>query len=287
MGRVFKVAYGRMDVDGLFSTTPSAMRVALRESWQSGASVSRYGRTWHLPSYVEIDDMTWRGRIGFVNEDDLTTLEWDARRMDFVEGAASSGVVVPFVIRLDTRVVAFQLISGTVRPTTFTGALQGMLNVQHAHRWLIRPLVRHQSLESWKRSVDRISSFSFRLNIPNPNWTGREKVENIMEELNTEIIRLRGSAAGSESVGTDSDLFRQAMDHVQRGYGRAVVRGTEATTNEETEWNSDDDGSVPVVSIVEGTDDQAEVDPSQLRESTSVLDDMIRTGTGEEPEDDA
>lgn len=140
MAGTFRVGFSTCRVEGIYQDQ-SVFPAALEESWQAGAKTTRYGRTWHL-SRPRADPArrTWTGRIGFVRENDVSTVTWDDHAQDFVRHGVPGGVIVPFAVALDSSVVAFQLRSGVVRPTTFTGALQSLLNeASQAYSWEVRP----------------------------------------------------------------------------------------------------------------------------------------------------
>lgn len=243
--RTYQVGYALCGVDErtLFAEVGS-LDEQLRASWRPKATVNRYGRTWLLSKPYEIDREIWLGRIGFVNEREVATLAWSDADMDFVQGAAPSGVVVPFVIRTSDGVTVFQLRPGIIRFTTFTGALQALLNsAQNPYLWVVQPLAVHRVFEDWWQGTERVTDFTFRLNRPNPHYHDNALVEQIMEELRLEVGRLSGRAGVDGSVNVSSSSFQQLLNHVLRRYGRGIVRGIDLD-GQETEWDSSDDGTV-------------------------------------------
>jgi hypothetical protein len=268
--RTFRVGFATCRVEGIFQADPSVFSAALQESWQGGVRATRYGRTWHL-SRPQADqaNRVWAGRIGFVREDDVSTVIWDDDAQDFVLHGVPGGVIVPFAIALDTSVAAYQLRSGVVRPTTFTGALQSLLNeASRTYGWEVRPLVAHATFEQWQAQVAQITEFNFRLERPNPHYHDNDRVEDLIEALRLQVASLRGRAREGEAVNIESDTFRQFLDHVRRDHGRGVVRG-ELQDREETEWRSSDGGVVPATRAVESSDAE-EIDTADL--ITAVLD---------------
>lgn len=255
MARTFRVGFATCRVDGIFQGNQSLFLTALEESWQAGAKTTRYGRTWHL-SRPQADPArgVWSGRIGFVREDDVSTVLWDDDLQDFVRQGVPGGVIVPFAVAVDTSATAFQLRSGIVRPTTFTGALQSLLNESsRTYGWEVRPLVSHLSFEQWQAQVAQVTEFNFRLERPNPHYHDNDRVEGLIEDLRLQVASLRGRARNGEAVNVESETFRQLLDHVRRDYGRGVVRG-ELPDHEETEWRSSDGGVVPATLAVESGD---------------------------------
>ena len=262
MPRKFRIGFAEMELVGLFDVEDTTFREALDESWVPGAEVTRYGRTWHLSAPHEAGPDRLGGRIGFVRESELTTVEWDPASKDFLRGEAPSGVVVPFVVDLDTRRVSFQLEAGQVRSTSFAGAFAGALNAADtAYEWRVTPLVQRVPYEEWRRRMEVVTEFRFRLERPNPHYDDREDVERLIEELRLTV----GTVAGQgENIDTENPLFEEYLDHVRADYGRAVLKGRDRSGDEE-EWLSDQGGSVPAIAQAEVTDEEAvEVDEEDL-----------------------
>ena len=268
MARVFRVSHAEIRLQGMGEQGPTDyFRSALEQSWVAGVEVTRYGRTWRLSKWTRPDGRLWAGRMGFVKEGELSTLTWDAFEQDFVRGEASSGIVVPFVVSEDYRLVSFQLLSGEVRPTTVTSNLQRLLSAEGTHFWRIRPLVIRQTLEEWLTSVHRISEFDAVLTYPNPDWTGRAKVENLMTSLEAYTLQIKAKAAGNSSIDVESDWFRQSMDHVRFGYGKATLAGPDSYTGDESKYvETPDGGTVPAIDRVIASDDAVEVTVDELIE---------------------
>jgi hypothetical protein len=263
MPRTFQVGFASAQVEGLFGANAASFREALSDSWGAGASVTRYGRTWRISRSYERSRGILSGRIGFIKEGDVVTYGWDPDAEDFRTEEASGGVIVPFIIDADEKLLAFQLRSGLVRPTTFTGAFQGLLNLSAVYRWQVQPLVIERSFSDWIESVQVITEVRFRLQRPNPNWRGRREVEHIVEELDAEVARLEARAAEGETLNTNSPLFRQALDHALDRYGRGVVRGLDEAQTE-SEWDSAGGGTIPVRSEVRSETDRDEVPDEDL-----------------------
>ena len=273
MAREFRVAHAEIQQQGLWQhVTPEDFRSALETSWVAGTQVTRYSRTWRL-SRRRRENGFWAGHIGFVKEGDLETLAWDDEEQDFIRGAASSGVVVPFIIDDINRIVSFQLIPGAVNSKTVTGNLEALLNDEGTYRWEIAPISYLMDFNEWRESVARVSRINARLIYPNPNWTGRENLENIMGGFNAEVLRLVAAAQEDSSLDVESDWFLQTMDHARRGYGKADVSGTDKTTGTESKYSlTDRGGVVPAISQVTASDETAnEVSIAELRETQAEL----------------
>lgn len=231
--RTYQIGFAVADLEtGLFQPP---LGDALRESWQIGATINRYGRRWHLARmHRETPDLVV-SRIGFVSESTLTSLFFDTDTGDFVTAAVPSGVLVPFAIRLSDGVIAYQLRPGLVREASFTQALEGLLNAtRREYVWNVRPAVRSSTWEEWRESVATISGFNIRVERPNPHYGDDHLIEDAVESIRLEYLRLTGSAIDDEGIDPDAELFRQAVNHVLREYGRAAVQGQDSDGTEST-----------------------------------------------------
>lgn len=218
--------------DGLFQPP---LREALTASWQAGTSVARYGRTWHLARIHRQTSSWMTGQIGFVGDNGVQTMFFDHSVKDFVTGDAPSGILVPFAVRLRDGVIAYQLRPGLVREASFTGALQALWNAPgREFVWVIRQAVESRTWEEWRRDVEKITGFNIRLERPNPHYGQDDLIEDAVEGIRLEYLRLTG-AAQQAGINQDADLFRQAVNHVLREYGRAAIHGVDPR-GEESTW---------------------------------------------------
>lgn len=294
MAKEFRISHAQIELEGLGgqSAAPDYFEDALAQSWVPGTEVSRYTRTWKLSARSEPQDRLWAGHIGFVKEGELTTLAWDEASKDFVRGEASSGVVVPFIVHLDRRLMSFQLFPGEVRQNTVTSNLQALLNVEGTHRWAVRPLSFRRTLDQWLGTVDRVSLFNVLLTYPNPNWIGREKVAGLVDGLRAEALRIRAKAAEGDSIDTGSDWFTQALDHVRRGYGNAYLSGPEKSTGSESLYvETAGGGASPVIDRVAADEGAFEVSTEELSVAQAQLieshpDDTVAVDVDQGPDDD-
>jgi hypothetical protein len=150
--RTYHVAFAMLEQAGLFR---EELGTALRESWRPGATVNRYGRRWHLARMHADSEQVVVGRIGFVNDANVTTTIFDRHAGDFVSEFVPSGVVVPFAIRLTDAVIAYQLRPGLVRENSFTGALEALLNASgREYLWAVHPAGRQVDWEQWRSEID-------------------------------------------------------------------------------------------------------------------------------------
>lgn len=230
--RKYHIGFAKASLETLFDDIGEA----LRESWKPGADIIRYGRRWYLTKVVHESIQLYFGRIGFVKDDEFSTLRFNPLTNDFEYGEAPSGVVVPFVIQKSDGVIAFQLYPGVVRETTFTGALQQLLNdASHVHVWRVQSFVEDRSFEEWLSTTEVVSKFDFALERPNPNYAHRPFVEEMIEGMDLRLGKIGGRAREGDSVNVNSDLFQQALDHVILDYGKAKVSGQDRE-GAETTW---------------------------------------------------
>ena len=277
MAKEFRIAHAMIMLEGLAgSGPPEYFRSALKQSWVAGTQTTRYGRTWKLSKGTRPENSLWLGRMGFVKDGDLTTVEWDETQQDFIRGEASSGIVVPFIINDDHRVISFQLLAGKVRPKTVTSNLQSLLNVEGTHTWSIRPATLRKTLDQWLDSVHRLSTLNVQLTYPNPRWTGRNKVKDIMTTLNAVTVGITATADQDNAIDTQSDWFRQSIDHIRQGYGQIVLTGPNNETGDESKFveTAEEGGTVRLIDHVAASDDAIEVTIDDLKGKQSNLIDL-------------
>jgi hypothetical protein len=147
-------------------------------------------------------------------------------------------------VNADTGEVCFQLRPGYIRPTSFTKALEEILNLRQPSMWSVLPMVKDLDFPEWRSSVVRVSKAAFRLERPNPNYSQRPIIEEVVEGLHAESVTLRAKASAGESLDSDNPLFTQAMDHVRRRYGAGKVYGEDAR-GDQSEWHSVQGGVSP------------------------------------------
>lgn len=231
--RNYHIGYARAVFGSLFDDLDGA----LEESWKAGTSITRYGRRWHLTKILDRTSELYFGQIGFVTDHEVSTLHFDQKAQIFVYGDAPSGYVVPFAIRKSDGVIAYQLYPGVVRETTFTGALTDLLNnASDNYIWHIESFVEIREFGQWLEETPAITRFDLTLERPNPNYAGRPRVEEMVEDVKLETLRLVGKVIEGETVNLDADYFREALDHViYHEYGKAKLRGIDHN-GEESVW---------------------------------------------------
>ena len=226
--RTYHIGFAIVQLSGLFT---DELGSALHASWRPGATVNRYRRQWHLARIQGETPNVMMGRIGFVSENNVTTVSFDERQGDFVSDAVPSGVLVPFAIRLSDGVIAYQLRPGLVRENSFTGALEALLNSSgREYVWSVEPAGQTMTWEQWRVGIDRITAFNIRVDRPNPHYDDDYLIEDAVENIRVKYLSLAGVARDEDAQGIDpdADLFQQALDHVLRDYGRAAVQGENA-----------------------------------------------------------
>lgn len=220
--RTYTVGFAQASLEGLGAGL--AIGDALDESWKAGATVTRYGRKWYLSRLLQTANALRYGRIGFVRKGVVPTLFFDAQAADFVRGEAPSGTIVPFAVSVQTGRIAYQLRSEVVTERTFVGALSELLDLgAELYRWRIEPLVENSTYDAWIGTVRHVTEFHFKLERPNPHYHDDEIAERIIEDFRLKYAVLTGVAREDEGVDTESTAFRQALDHVLRGYGTASI----------------------------------------------------------------
>ena len=99
---------------------------SLDEAIQPATQVERYNRIWRMGQIRR--DTSWiSGRIGYETLGGPAHL-WNEDLQDFEEVSLLEGRTSPFSVHLPTRHVAFQLRMPQIKPRTFTGAFQSLLN---------------------------------------------------------------------------------------------------------------------------------------------------------------
>lgn len=231
--RDYRVGVAILRLDGLFQDD---FRQALLSSWTAGATITRYRRRWNLSRPHQETREFIVGRIGFVGESEVSSVTFDYDVGDFVREGVPAGVLVPFGVRFSDGLVVYQIRPGAVTEESFTGALASLLNsAANEFAWSVEAALINRSWEDWRKQVEAVTSFNFRLDKPNPHYADDFRIKNLIENINLEYARLAGKAREGEGINTDDDLFRQAIDHVLRDYGRATVEGV-TPEGRETIW---------------------------------------------------
>lgn len=274
------------------SPDPELLSAALEQSWVPGTETERHNRKWKLSTRHDLDDLHWSGHIGFVREGHVTTTGWDDEAKEFVRGEAPSGVIVPFVVDLEASVVTFQLFPGEVKQRTVTSNLAALLNVEGTYTWSLEIISLSRSFAEWRTSVGRVISVAAGLEYPNPNWTGRDKLEDLIDGLKADTLRLRAKALEDDSLDTDGDWFTELLNHVRLGYGRTETSGVDLETGQVSRHvETPEGGSIPMIYRIAAEEGANEASFDELRAAQveliqSQADDMVVIDDPEGLEDD-
>jgi hypothetical protein len=254
------------------SLFPSNARENLIEDVRPATLIERYNRVWHM-GQVNRDERFIYGRIGFEAAGDTTL--WNETLQDFEEVVLPQGKTSPFAVDLDELRVAFQLRTPFIRPKTFTGAFQSLLNEAAGElRWQMQQEVTVVSWEDWRRSVSRVTAIRFTLERPNPNYAGRRRVEELIEGTNTAMLNtiLRAAPEDLDGLNVDNEFVQESLEHVLVGNGSATAEGEEIEEREAhfTSWSSRQGGS-PVQRPAPVNADTREVELANLIEALLEL----------------
>jgi hypothetical protein len=230
--RTYHIGFATIQSEGLFED--ESLEEMIRESWVPGATITRYGRTWHLTQMHSASRGLLSGEIGFVSGAQVSSVFFDQKTQEFVSNDVSTGTRVPFVIETNSGAVAYQLYPGLVRENSFTGALEELFNTRSIYALTVRSSTEVMTWSEWKRRVEKITAFEIRLDRPNPHYDDDQLIEDAIEGIRLEYLRLSGKAL-DEGVDPEADLFQQSMDHVLREYGRAAIHGV-TTEGETSTW---------------------------------------------------
>lgn len=240
------VAFARLNFERPFTLQEPLVSIdrGLEESLVPGTMVLRYGRIWRMGQWHR--DGRWIvGRIGFEQEGQAEL--WDDERKDFVERALMLAQTVPFAIDVTNMRVAFQLRRQIVRPGTFRGNFQALLNEVSPYRyWIVRlEGVVQPEWPRWVESVDRLVELRIHMERPNPRYRG-EQVQEVFERSKAAAVDLVLRAPEDASLDPDGpDFVRQAIEHAEE-YGNYSATGTSLRDDrmEEEKWRSTLEGEV-------------------------------------------
>ena len=186
---------------------------------------------------------TLQGRIGFERRIGTAPL-WDEKAQDFVPAAIKEGTVSPFAIGAGLR-VAFQLRPGTIKRTTFTGALRDLLaEGSGVNGWAVTPFQGEPNYARWREvEVVRIEKITLTLERPNPHYGKRQAISDVVENTHASIVTM--AITGRDGVVNEtSDFVSQGIEHAAAGYGHFVATGQRKDGTTST-YRSDRDGAPP------------------------------------------
>lgn len=255
---------------------------ALEEAMRPGTMVTRFGREWLMAQY-SIKGRFLTGRIGF-QAAGTTEEVWNEKTKDFEIEHQRMGSTSPFAIRLpgpddDPYVlpIVYQLRPGRIRPTTFTGNFQALLNAGFPPlRFRVTPLIRGMSWDQWQSAISRVTEITIRVDKPNPRYR-RKSVERLIEDANAEFVRMVFRAPPGEGLDISDEFIQDGLDHaLAHGYGSVRAKGEEPIDEAVGEvWDSKVDGS-PIRA-------ELEADPETREVRFSALEDAVASREGELP----
>jgi hypothetical protein len=185
-----------------------------------GNRTTRYNRTW-IVGQTDLENRVLSGRIGFQGSG---TTEWfDEASNDFIDISIPAGTTAPFAINLETLEAVMQAGSGQIKIRGLIGAFEALL-ADAGFKWRIVGFSKTVSLAEWKTSVEKVISIRFTIKKPNPHYGARDSLKALMEELETEAIKLEAFNE-HEGVNLDSEFVLQTEEHIELGYGDAEYRG--------------------------------------------------------------
>lgn len=263
-----------------------ALERSLRDSLRAGTLVERYDRQWRMARHSTRKSNYIVGRIGFQMPGSTEEL-WDEESKDFVGTRLVLGTTSPFVIDLSNMRVAYQLRGGRIRPQTFIGNFQALLNGAAAGRWYWRvsPEVVGITWPAWVEDVPRVSELRVRIERPNPNYKGRKRVEGLVEgaaaEVVTLAIRAREDAPGG--VNVDDAFVAEAIEQAADS-GKYSARGVQEIEGRPVpvQWRSEVEGA-SIQREVPVDPETREADPSTLQRE---LETRAQGATDEEEEEE-
>lgn len=217
------------------SFQPPSYADALDDALTPGKSVLRYNRLWRLPQH-SIESGWISGRIGFEYPNSSVGV-WDDQQKDY--RSIRPAQVTRYMIDVASHRVAFELKSSTIKPWTFQGNFQALLNEESIYQWRVElEDLTQPTWDEWVESVSRVTDLRVRMERPNPRYPGKE-IEHLFEDAKLSAATL--AVQGDDVELTESELLVEAIRHAHRGYGRITAKGVAGTDGRKTEWRSEDD----------------------------------------------
>jgi hypothetical protein len=247
-----KLGFARIKfADGSFAPAAPDFNESLEASLEAGKAVVRYERLWRLTRHTTQDEWIF-GRLGFepAGATDAVGV-WDEEAKDYRR--INPGQLVRYAIDLEARRVAFELRSAVVRPGTFQGNFQALLNLGAVHHWRVAlEGVSQPPWEEWRESISRLTSLTIRMKRPNPRYPG-ELVEHMFEDAKLAAATL--GAKGDNIDMEDSELLSQAFALAQ-DYGSISAKGVVGPEATKDEWRSAEEGRVEQERVYRDPDTQ-------------------------------
>jgi hypothetical protein len=231
---------------------------AIEEDLRPGKYVLRYDRLWRLARHVTDDGWIF-GRLGFEYPDTPAVGLWDEDAKDYLR--VQPGQLVRYAIDIEARRVAFELKSQTVRPGTFQGNFQALLNKESPYRWRVMlEGVSQPPWEEWRATIARLTSITIRMKRPNPRYPG-DLVEHMFEDAKLAAATI--GARGDDVDLEDSQLLRESFELAQN-YGSINAKGVVAPDGSKEEWRSSEEGAVEKAKVARDPESQ-DIPPDEFR----------------------
>jgi hypothetical protein len=236
--------------------------------------VTRYGREWRMGQWTRSSSVLL-GRIGFQAAGDVAEL-WDHNLNDFRPQRLVTGTTAPFAINTRSLRLAFQIRPGLIERGSFVGALRTLMNESYGRdRWRVESDFHHVEWKSWVQQTSRITRLEIRLERPNPNYHGREHVEELIESVEADLLKLTFEARPDDPDGLNlsDEVIMEMIDHAaEHGSWRASGEIERDGETRKAQWRSDVEGVAPEL--------RTEADPT----TKEVLPDDLRSRVAEQPD---
>jgi hypothetical protein len=221
----------------------------LQASVVPGLPITRYGRTWRFAATEERDGLMF-GRIGF-DRAGVTEL-WNEPRQTFVRSSVPEGHTSPFVVDLSDGRVAYQVRGEAIKMDTFQWNFQALLragspDIRPRVHWEVRKILNIETMAAFLGRASRVDEMAFTLQMPNPDFHGREQIEHIVGDTNAARARVVLDAPVDQLDGLDvsAPFILEAREHIER-YGKARVKAEFVDDDGiayEDKWRSEAEGT--------------------------------------------
>lgn len=203
---------------------------AFLEHLELGTKLDRYTRTWIMGRAAYQGKDVW-GRIGFVSNGEGAEI-WDEVKKDFAEVASPTGASAPFVVLAANGRLSFQFRPGLMDRSAYCSALEALANLRYAEgakapRWRVWADLGKTDWDSWVQGTSGVRRLRFRLELPNPNWIGREELQGIIEGTRSTMLETVLTTDDPAGLNLDDSFVVQSIEHtVRKGYGSLTAEAT-------------------------------------------------------------
>ena len=230
-----RVAYALLDF-AEDTLSPHDFAAALRSSLVPGTWVVRYGKRWYMAQHRDSGDRWIEGRLAFESASEEPGGIWDEQQNDIRPMDTVGRPVLPLDYVIDTRAkrVAFELKRPHVRPGTFQGNFQALLQNASALPWRVNlEGVEQPPWEEWVKRVDRVTDVWITMRPANPH-SPAEEIQSVFDDAKASAAVLH--VQGDDVEISDSDLLVASLEHA-RLYGKISATGVLPAGGEE-KWNT-------------------------------------------------